>query len=83
MGHFILQPFDPGVFDIVVFDEASQCDIASALPLLYWTGELCRRDPIRNQRLFELGYDVLRFWVYEVRDDLPSCLKRIEAWLAR
>jgi len=28
-------PFTPGTFDIVVFDEASQCDIASALPLLY------------------------------------------------
>ena len=27
-----------------------------------WTGELCRRDQIRNQRLFELGYDVMRFW---------------------
>lgn len=27
--------FGPGVFDLVVFDEASQCDIASALPLLY------------------------------------------------
>ena len=28
-------PFEPGVFDLVVIDEASQCDIASALPLLY------------------------------------------------
>ena len=28
-------PFEPGYFDLVVFDEASQCDIASALPLLY------------------------------------------------
>lgn len=28
-------PLEPGLFDIVVFDEASQCDIASALPLLY------------------------------------------------
>ena len=45
-----------------------------------WTGELCRRDQIRNQRLFELGYDVLRFWVYEVRDDLDGCLRRIEQW---
>jgi very-short-patch-repair endonuclease len=27
--------FGAGVFDLVVFDEASQCDIASALPLLY------------------------------------------------
>ena len=35
---------------------------------------------IRNQRMFELGYDVMRFWVYEVRDDLPGCLERIKAW---
>ena len=28
-------PFEPGIFDLVVIDEASQCDIASALPLLY------------------------------------------------
>ncbi len=28
-------PFEAGIFDIVVFDEASQCDIASALPLLF------------------------------------------------
>ena len=28
-------PLAKKVFDIVVFDEASQCDIASALPLLY------------------------------------------------
>ncbi|WP_298165310.1 AAA domain-containing protein [Novosphingobium sp.] len=45
-----------------------------------WTGELCRRDQIRNQRLIELGYDVMRFWVYEVRDDLGGCLARIKQW---
>ena len=28
-------PFTPGLFDLVVIDEASQCDIASALPLLF------------------------------------------------
>lgn len=28
-------PFEPGFFDLLVIDEASQCDIASALPLLY------------------------------------------------
>ncbi len=27
-------PLDDGLFDMVIFDEASQCDIASALPLL-------------------------------------------------
>jgi len=43
-----------------------------------WTGELCRRDQLRNQRLFELGYDVLRFWVYEVRDDIEGCVRRVK-----
>lgn len=28
-------PLQPALFDLVVIDEASQCDIASALPLLY------------------------------------------------
>jgi len=28
-------PFEPGFFDLLIIDEASQCDIASALPLLY------------------------------------------------
>ena len=46
-----------------------------------WTGELCRRDQLRNQRLFELGWDVQRFWVYEVRDDLESCIEVISQWL--
>ncbi|MFZ4685012.1 MAG: AAA domain-containing protein, partial [Hyphomonadaceae bacterium] len=45
-----------------------------------WTSEQCRRDQIRNLRLFELGYDVIRFWVYEVRDDLPGCLERLKRW---
>lgn len=27
-------PLEPGIFDLVIFDEASQCDIASAIPLL-------------------------------------------------
>jgi very-short-patch-repair endonuclease len=45
-----------------------------------WTGELCRRDQIRNQRLIELGYDVMRFWVYEVRDDMVGCLAKLKRW---
>lgn len=28
-------PLDPGLFDLLVVDEASQCDVASALPLFY------------------------------------------------
>ena len=45
-----------------------------------WDGELCRRDQIRNQRLMELGWDVLRFWVYQIRDDLARCVARVQEW---
>ena len=47
-----------------------------------WDGELCRRDQIRNERLIELGWDVMRFWVYQVRDDLDWCLARVQSWIA-
>ena len=47
-----------------------------------WDGELCRRDQIRNQRLMEIGWDVMRFWVYEIRDDLDECLTRVNDWVA-
>ena len=43
-----------------------------------WTGELCRRDQIRDYRMYELGWDVMRFWVYEVRDDIGGCIGKIE-----
>jgi very-short-patch-repair endonuclease len=46
-----------------------------------WTGELCLRDQLRNQRLIELGWDVQRFWVYEVRDELENCVNRVVHWL--
>lgn len=47
-----------------------------------WTGELCYRDQMRNQRMFELGWDVMRFWVYEVRDDLNGSIEKINKWLS-
>lgn len=28
-------PLEPGIFDLVIFDEASQCDLASSIPALY------------------------------------------------
>ena len=46
-----------------------------------WTGELCRRDIIRNQRLIEHGWEVKRFWVSQVRDDLAGCLQWVTGWI--
>ena len=46
-----------------------------------WNGELCRRDIIRNNRLAEQGWDVKRFWVYQVRDSLDECILEIKNWI--
>lgn len=46
-----------------------------------WDGDLCRRDQIRNHRLMELGWDVMRFWVYQIRDDLDGCIARVKRWM--
>lgn len=46
-----------------------------------WTGELCYRDQMRNQRMFELGWDVVRFWVYEIKDDLEGSILKVKKWL--
>ena len=46
-----------------------------------WTGELSRKDQIRNQRMFELGWDVMRFWVYEVSDNLDESVNKVKLWL--
>ena len=46
-----------------------------------WNKELSYRDQLRNQRLFELGWDVKRFWVCQVRDELNWCVKQIKKWI--
>ena len=46
-----------------------------------WDGELIRKDQLRNLRLIEMGWDVLRLWVYEVRDSLPDCIMRVKRWV--
>ena len=45
-----------------------------------WDNELVRRDQLRNRRMIELGWDVMRFWVYQIRDDLEGALDRVESW---
>jgi very-short-patch-repair endonuclease len=45
-----------------------------------WDGELLKRDLLRNKRLIELGWDVQRFWVYEIRDSIHKCIQKINGW---
>jgi very-short-patch-repair endonuclease len=68
-------------FAIVAGDRRLNVEVDGEYYHRNWDGELCRRDQIRNQRLIELGWDVMRFWVYQVRDDLPTCVNRVKAWV--
>ncbi len=36
---------------------------------------------VGNQRSIELGWDVKRFWVYEIRDRLPQCVRQVQDWV--
>jgi very-short-patch-repair endonuclease len=78
-------PIEQYLLDLAVVDGERRLDIEVDGERYHrnWTGELCRRDQIRNRRLFELGWDVQRFWVYEIRDDLEGCVKRVADWLAQ
>lgn len=46
-----------------------------------WNNELLLRDQLRTTRLHELGWEVLRFWVYHLRDDTDWCVKQVTDWL--
>jgi superfamily I DNA and/or RNA helicase/very-short-patch-repair endonuclease len=47
-----------------------------------WDGELMVRDKIRNKRMIELGWDVQRFWVHELQNDLGGCVSKINNWFS-
>lgn len=43
-----------------------------------WTGERIKQDIIRNRKLQKKGWTILRFWSYEVRDNLEYCISKIQ-----
>jgi len=46
-----------------------------------WDGDYVYADRLRNMRMLELGWDVMRFWVWEVRDDVDGCVDRVKRWI--
>jgi len=76
-------PVDKYVVDLAVLIGHRKLDIEVDGERYHrdWDGELLRRDRLRNMRMFELGWDVMRFWVYEVRDELEQCTERVLAWV--
>ncbi|MDY7011007.1 MAG: AAA domain-containing protein, partial [Planctomycetota bacterium] len=76
-------PVEKYVLDFAVLDGERRLNIEIDGEQYHrnWDGELCRRDQIRNQRLMELGWDVMRFWVYQVRDELDRCIAKARHWI--
>jgi very-short-patch-repair endonuclease/ATP-dependent exoDNAse (exonuclease V) alpha subunit len=67
-------------FAVIVGDRRLNVEVDGERYHRSWTGELCLRDQLRNQRLIELGWEVKRFWVYEVRDNLDACVATVRHW---
>jgi very-short-patch-repair endonuclease len=66
---------------LIVGDRKLDIEIDGDMYHRHWTGENIRRDVLRNQRLIELGWDVQRFWVYQVQDDVEKCVERVKRWI--
>jgi very-short-patch-repair endonuclease len=77
-------PVDKYILDFALFlEDGRKLDIEIDGEMYHrqWNGELCYRDQLRNQRLIELGWDVKRFWVYQIRDDTNWCIEQIKKWI--
>ena len=68
-------------FAVIVGEQRLNIEVDGERYHRSWTGELCLRDQLRNQRLIELGWEVKRFWVYEVRDRLPEVVQQVVTWV--
>lgn len=77
-------PIDKYVLDFAIIHNNKKLDIEvdGAMYHRDWNGELCYRDQLRNNRLKELGWDVKRFWVQQIRDEKQWCIEEIKKWIA-
>ncbi|MDZ4084825.1 MAG: AAA domain-containing protein, partial [Bdellovibrionales bacterium] len=78
-------PLDEYRLDFAIIDGDRKLNIEVDGELYHrgWDGELIERDQIRNRRLVEQGWTVLRFWVYQIRDHEESCVAEIREWLQK
>lgn len=74
---------DKYYLDLALFHNGKKLDIEidGAMYHQTWSYELCYNDQLRNQALMQQGWDVIRFWVQQVRDQLPWCIDQIKKWM--
>lgn len=76
---------DKYYLDLALFYKGKKLDIEvdGAMYHQTWTGELSYNDQLRNQALMREGWNVIRFWVQQVRDQLPWCIEQIKKWMEK
>ncbi len=74
---------DKYYLDLALFHKGKKLDIEvdGAMYHQAWTGELTYNDQLRNQALMREGWNVIRFWVQQVRDQLPWCIEQVKQWM--
>ena len=74
---------DKYYLDLALFYKGKKLDIEVDGEMYHqsWSGELSYNDQLRNQALMREGWDVMRFWVPQVRDRLPWCIEQIKKWM--
>jgi len=78
-------PADKYKLDLAIISGKNKLDIEVDGKMYHqtWDGELTYRDQLRNQRLFDLGWEVMRFWVPEIRDNMIGCIEKVANWMEK
>lgn len=74
---------DKYYLDLALFHKGRKLDIEVDGEIYHktWTGELSYNDQLRNQALMREGWDVIRFWVPQIRDQQSWCINQIKKWM--
>lgn len=46
-----------------------------------WNGEILSADRIREQKLYNDNWSIIRFWAYEIINHSDACIKKIQKWI--
>lgn len=64
-------------FALLIGDRKINIEVDGEMYHKNWDGRRLKSDLIRDKRLIDLGWEVLRFWVYEIKDDMDRCLEKV------
>jgi superfamily I DNA and/or RNA helicase len=68
-------------FALMIGDRKLNIEIDGEMFHKTFSGGLTNNDLIRDRRLMELGWDVMRFWSSELNYDINACTRKIINWI--